>query len=531
MKNFILSLKLALVGLSSAFAQGNLDSGLVAKYYFNGNANDESGNGNNGTVNGATLTTDRFGNANSAYSFDGVNNYVSVANQFFDNGWSEYTISGWFNSNNSAKSAQCFFNTIPHNGTDLQYNYFSNNKVSFFLNSNPGVASWDNGLNVLGSNVSSNSWYHYAFIKSGDNYKFYLNGNLDVSYNGSISPISYLCGVVFGSIDPSINLSECFSGKLDDIRIYNCALSEDEIYILADQTSCEFSDCNSTINCGVNDSIAYEAVQYLCGQGIIHGYQATGTMAPTAYIQRQDLAKILFKGLYCSGYSVTTPADNFPTPYSDLQTTGTLGSYHRYARVLCYLEYDNGKSVFDRNFFNFRPTGKLQRMSFLKALLETWNILPDTGISVPFADVSTDHPSYGYLAKAYSLSILDNMSAANFRPSDWCTREEAFIMLYKIMTNSNCISLKPTFTQLQDINNYFVPGLYTTATFGKLKGMEQGNFNHYTKTSFTIADIKHALNFEHTYNSYTTELPDYFYPQTPLGKGWSHTYNSYILFD
>jgi len=54
-------------GWSGVFAQINLDSGLVAHYPFNGNANDESGNG-------ATLTTDRFGNANKAYSFDGVKN-------------------------------------------------------------------------------------------------------------------------------------------------------------------------------------------------------------------------------------------------------------------------------------------------------------------------------------------------------------------------------------------------------------------------------------------------------------------------
>ena len=50
----------------------NLQQGLVAYYPFNGNANDESGNGNNGTVNGATLASDRFGNVGSAYSFDGV---------------------------------------------------------------------------------------------------------------------------------------------------------------------------------------------------------------------------------------------------------------------------------------------------------------------------------------------------------------------------------------------------------------------------------------------------------------------------
>ncbi len=54
------------------FSQVNLKNGLVACYPFNANAKDETGNGNNGTVNGATLTTDRFGKANGAYDFDGA---------------------------------------------------------------------------------------------------------------------------------------------------------------------------------------------------------------------------------------------------------------------------------------------------------------------------------------------------------------------------------------------------------------------------------------------------------------------------
>ena len=53
--------------------------GLIAYYPFNRNANDESENGNHGTVYGATLTTDRFGNPDSAYSFDGVDDYIEVA--------------------------------------------------------------------------------------------------------------------------------------------------------------------------------------------------------------------------------------------------------------------------------------------------------------------------------------------------------------------------------------------------------------------------------------------------------------------
>jgi len=53
-------------------------NGLVGWWPFNGNANDLSGNNNNGTVNGATLTADRYGNANKAYNFNGINNYIEV---------------------------------------------------------------------------------------------------------------------------------------------------------------------------------------------------------------------------------------------------------------------------------------------------------------------------------------------------------------------------------------------------------------------------------------------------------------------
>ena len=70
---------------------------MLAYYPFNGNANDESGNGNNGTVNGATLTTDRFGNVDAAYDFDG-NSYIQSSGNNLPDG--ERTVSLWLYSNN-----------------------------------------------------------------------------------------------------------------------------------------------------------------------------------------------------------------------------------------------------------------------------------------------------------------------------------------------------------------------------------------------------------------------------------------------
>ena len=68
------------------FANGqfNLQSGLVAWYPFDGNASDMSGNGNHGTVNGATLGTDRHGQIGKAYHFDGVDDWIDFNTVSFD---------------------------------------------------------------------------------------------------------------------------------------------------------------------------------------------------------------------------------------------------------------------------------------------------------------------------------------------------------------------------------------------------------------------------------------------------------------
>ena len=74
----VVALALGVLLATSSQAAVPLD-GLVAYYPFNGNANDVSGNGNNGVVFGATLTSDRFGIADSAYYFGGNGHYILVA--------------------------------------------------------------------------------------------------------------------------------------------------------------------------------------------------------------------------------------------------------------------------------------------------------------------------------------------------------------------------------------------------------------------------------------------------------------------
>ncbi len=81
--------------LCFGFANASFAS-LVAYYPFNGNANDESGNGDNGTVFGATLTTDRFGNTNSAYAFDGTDDFIKASGSGLPTG--ARTVILWFDA-------------------------------------------------------------------------------------------------------------------------------------------------------------------------------------------------------------------------------------------------------------------------------------------------------------------------------------------------------------------------------------------------------------------------------------------------
>ena len=101
--------------LTATFYAQNIPSyvptnGLVGWWPFNGNANDESGNGNHGTVNGAMLTSDRNGEGNKAYSFDGINDNIGLGN-FFN--YTSFSISMWIKPGNQNGHAVIIDNKYP----------------------------------------------------------------------------------------------------------------------------------------------------------------------------------------------------------------------------------------------------------------------------------------------------------------------------------------------------------------------------------------------------------------------------------
>lgn len=203
---------------------------LVAWWPFNGNANDESGNGNHGTVSGATLNSDRFGIASGSYLFTGIQNNITITNPFFDNGWTNYSIAFWINPTSNALNG-CIMNTTPHDGIGISYsNYGTNKKIYHSKNSNTSVHAWDilNQDPLLYPSFEFGNWYQVILIKTMNTYSYYVNGALDKTISSSISPLNDMCNMVFGNIAPGF-AAQPFNGAIDDIGIWNRPLTFCEI--------------------------------------------------------------------------------------------------------------------------------------------------------------------------------------------------------------------------------------------------------------------------------------------------------------
>lgn len=240
-------LTLALI-TSSIAGYAQLTNGLVAKYSFNsGNANDEAGT-NNATVYGATLSTDRFGNANKSYLFDG-NDYIDCGNgSVIQNLTTSYSISAWFKR--SATSSGFEVITAKWNNVQASEHFFLAT-----VNSNVAWASAGPG-NMGTADTTTfplNTWNHVVFTwNSSGVHQVYVNNQLSTNAMLSAHTINTTIPVNFliGAQSPSYRN---FNGEIDDIRVYNRVLNISEIDSLFNEPNplgvgiSEYNINNSTI--------------------------------------------------------------------------------------------------------------------------------------------------------------------------------------------------------------------------------------------------------------------------------------------
>jgi opacity protein-like surface antigen len=207
-------------------------NGLVGWWPFNGNANDESGNGNNGTVNGATLTTDRFINTNSAFKSGQLTPLISVSNITLNS--SSFTCSYWIKYSS---------NPINTSIADVSHEWLNNGIFTTYRQLNSTLSFATRGVNQITSynSIDTLGWHHIVIMRNNNLMKTWVDG-INVAID-SLVPVNSITNskTFYIGGDPgntSINPLAKFNGKIDDVALWNRALTQQEITDLYNGNIC-----------------------------------------------------------------------------------------------------------------------------------------------------------------------------------------------------------------------------------------------------------------------------------------------------
>jgi hypothetical protein len=240
-------MKYILTGFSLVFTLLLSAQTIFMDYPMDGNADDISGNNYNGTVYGPTLTTDRFGTSDAAYSFDGVNDYIDVGmiapmNNILDN----FTVSFWMKSDSNGVSTYFeAFGNINDPGAGLAFaidihrtvfTTFQKNSILFYLRDNSTKTM---ALTFTEPALFDNTW-HCIAVKvnnsaTGD-VEVYIDGvihthTLDFNQAPSFTGTDFQYPFLIGALNNRGIIERFFKGSLDQFRIYDYAVNAN---ILAD---------------------------------------------------------------------------------------------------------------------------------------------------------------------------------------------------------------------------------------------------------------------------------------------------------
>jgi len=236
-----ISIVLLLFISSSLFSQ----TGLIGSYPFNSNANDVSGFGNNGIVNGATLTNDRFGNSNSAYLFNGISNYINIGQGY---SYGSHSFSCWARRDSIASNT--LISKVNNGPYDLQNSELIIN--NFATGSGSGV--WESVTSVSAI-YNPAQWNHIVgtYNSTTNKVKIYINGIVDSNSVSGYSDVTntdiYIGARPYWSGSSSTNFY--FKGAIDDINIYNIAISQttvDSLYNFNPSTNINNSISNFSLS-------------------------------------------------------------------------------------------------------------------------------------------------------------------------------------------------------------------------------------------------------------------------------------------
>lgn len=240
MLRILVVLALCLVSDWQGMAQDPLTNGLVAYYPMNGNGADLSGNGRECVVRQAVPSLDRFGAPNGCYRFNGTDAFLSAPASGLPAG--NRTVSVWYKAENGAATGPTLLSYGGNGGTGWVGNSFFMTIFSDCASRGYSVGPHGSGqgFNSTTPFPESNSWTHWVVAVEGGTLKFYVNGRQtaaqDVGFPSTWTAGSDLlvgaCVSMAGRGPYTDGCVSFFKGSLDDIRIYNRALSPQEVALL-----------------------------------------------------------------------------------------------------------------------------------------------------------------------------------------------------------------------------------------------------------------------------------------------------------
>jgi hypothetical protein len=192
---------------------------VAAAWIFDGNAEDISGNGFDGELQGGKFVDGKIG---KAIELNGTNEWIDIPKRI--GSFEEITFTHWVKCTGRENGWRVFYNVNGWKPGDIHYQLHPNNKVEFSIHSNPGGN--DKFANFAVSGGEMNKWIHIATAYSAKEGKirFYINGELDAESDWGNNP---------GVLDPGRigdwGGSRQWQGLLDEFVIFNTVLSEDDI--------------------------------------------------------------------------------------------------------------------------------------------------------------------------------------------------------------------------------------------------------------------------------------------------------------
>jgi hypothetical protein len=196
-------------------------NGLLSYYPFNGNGNDLSPFNNHLTNNGATPTADRFGNANAAYDFDGISSFLTRTNPSYTfNSTSTFTVSFWYKRVNTASLGIPIMHATTASGNFVWIFQLASLNMQFGTNKQGSAWIWAQ------STTTTDVWTHIVMVYNAGQMTLYKDNV--AAATGTFNHTSVSSTTLPLLIGKGVGGSH-FYGQIDDIGIWNRALSQCEI--------------------------------------------------------------------------------------------------------------------------------------------------------------------------------------------------------------------------------------------------------------------------------------------------------------